>query len=216
MLRDVAARRARGEDAWPPPAVVADLQAKARSQGLWNLFLPAGHGDAYAARFGTDGGTGLTNTDYAAVAEQTGRSALAPLVLNCNAPDTGNMEVLLRYGSPEQQQQWLEPLLDGRVRSTFLMTEPGVASSDATNMRGHRHPRRRRGRARRPQVVVDRRRPPRLQGRHLHGAHRPRRPTATASTRWSSCRSRRPACRSSGCSPRSASTTSRSVTARSA
>ena len=135
VLRDVAARRARGEDAWPPPAVVADLQAKARSQGLWNLFLPEGHGDAYAARFGTDGGTGLSNTDYAAVAEQTGRSALAPLVFNCNAPDTGNMEVLLRYGSPEQQQEWLEPLLDGRVRSAFLMTEPGVASSDATNMR---------------------------------------------------------------------------------
>ena len=134
ILRDVAARRARGEDSWPPPAVVAELQAKARSQGLWNLFLPAGHGDAYAARFGTDGGTGLSNTDYAAVAEETGRSPLAPLVFNCNAPDTGNMEVLLRYGSPEQQQEWLEPLLDGRVRSTFLMTEPGVASSDATNM----------------------------------------------------------------------------------
>ena len=134
VLRDVAERRARGEDAWPPPAVLGDLQAKARSQGLWNLFLPAGHGDEYAARFGTDGGTGLTNTDYATVAEQTGRSALAPLVLNCNAPDTGNMEVLLRYGSPEQREQWLEPLLDGRVRSTFLMTEPGVASSDATTM----------------------------------------------------------------------------------
>ena len=134
IVRDVAARRARGEDAWPPPAVVAELQGKARSQGLWNLFLPAGHGDAYAERFGTDGGTGLSNTDYAAVAEQTGRSALAPLVFNCNAPDTGNMEVLLRYGSPEQQQEWLEPLLDGRVRSAFLMTEPGVASSDATNM----------------------------------------------------------------------------------
>ncbi len=134
ILRDVAGRRARGEDAWPPPAVVGELQAKARQQGLWNLFLPAGHGDAYAARFGTDGGAGLTTTDYAAVAEQTGRSALAPLVFNCNAPDTGNMEVLLRYGSPEQQQEWLEPLLDGRVRSTFLMTEPGVASSDATTM----------------------------------------------------------------------------------
>jgi len=134
ILRDVAARRARGEDAWPPPAVVGELQAKARSQGLWNLFLPAGHGDAYAARFGTDGGAGLTNTDYATIAEETGRSPLAPLVFNCNAPDTGNMEVLLRYGSPEQQQEWLEPLLDGRVRSAFLMTEPGVASSDATNM----------------------------------------------------------------------------------
>ncbi|HEU5241652.1 MAG TPA: acyl-CoA dehydrogenase family protein, partial [Ornithinibacter sp.] len=134
ILRDVASRRARGEDAWPPPAVLGELQARARSQGLWNLFLPAGHGDAYAARFGTDGGTGLTNTDYATIAEVTGRSPLAPLVFNCNAPDTGNMEVLLRYGSPEQQQEWLEPLLDGRVRSAFLMTEPGVASSDATTM----------------------------------------------------------------------------------
>ena len=102
VVRDVAARRARGEDAWPPAAVVEELKAKARAQGLWNLFLPAGHGDRYAARFGTDGGTGLTNTDYAGVAEQMGRSALAPLVFNCNAPDTGNMEVLLRYGSPDQ------------------------------------------------------------------------------------------------------------------
>jgi acyl-CoA dehydrogenase len=135
VLRDVATRRARGEDAWPPPAVVEDLKGKARAQGLWNLFLPAGHGDAYAARFGTDGGAGLTNTDYAGVAEQMGRSALAPLVFNCNAPDTGNMEVLLTYGTPEQREQWLEPLLDGRLRSAFLMTEPGVASSDATNMR---------------------------------------------------------------------------------
>ncbi len=134
VLRDVAERRARGEDAWPPSPVVEELKGRARSQGLWNLFLPAGHGDRYAARFGTDGGTGLSNTDYAAVAEQMGRSALAPLVLNCNAPDTGNMEVLLRYGTPAQQEEWLEPLLQGRVRSTFLMTEPGVASSDATTM----------------------------------------------------------------------------------
>ena len=86
ILRDVAARRARGEDAWPPPAVVADLQAKARSQGLWNLFLPAGHGDAYAARFGTDGGTGLTNTDYASIAEQTGRSAAGPAGVQLQRP----------------------------------------------------------------------------------------------------------------------------------
>jgi acyl-CoA dehydrogenase len=134
LIGAVAERRARGEDAWPPPAAVDELKAKARSLGLWNLFLPAGHGDRYAARFGTDGGTGLTNTDYAGVAEQMGRSALAPLVFNCNAPDTGNMEVLLRYGSPAQQEEWLEPLLEGRVRSTFLMTEPGVASSDATTM----------------------------------------------------------------------------------
>ncbi|MEO5610408.1 MAG: acyl-CoA dehydrogenase family protein [Ornithinibacter sp.] len=134
ILTEIAARRARGEDAWPPAAVVEDLKSKARSQGLWNLFLPAGHGDAYAARFGTDGGAGLSNTDYATVAEQMGRSPLAPLVLNSNAPDTGNMEVLLKYGTPEQQEQWLVPLLDGRLRSAFLMTEPGVASSDATNM----------------------------------------------------------------------------------
>ena len=134
VLRDIAERRARGEDAWPPSPVVEELTGRARGQGLWNLFLPAGHGDRYAARFGTDGGTGLTNTDYAGVAEQMGRSALAPLVFNCNAPDTGNMEVLLRYGTPAQQEEWLEPLLQGRVRSTFLMTEPGVASSDATTM----------------------------------------------------------------------------------
>ena len=135
VLRDIAARRARGEDAWPPTAVIEDLKGKARAEGLWNLFLPAGHGDAQAARFGTHGGAGLTNTDYATVAEQMGRSPLAPLVFNCNAPDTGNMEVLLSYGTPAQQEQWLEPLLDGRIRSAFLMTEPGVASSDATNMR---------------------------------------------------------------------------------
>ena len=134
LVRDVAARRARGEDAWPPVAVVEDLKTKARAEGLWNLFLPAGHGDAYAARFGTDGGAGLTNADYAGVAEQMGRSPLAPLVFNCNAPDTGNMEVLLKYGDEAQRREWLEPLLDGRIRSAFTMTEPGVASSDATNM----------------------------------------------------------------------------------
>ncbi len=135
LLADVASRRSRGEDAWPPSAVVETLKARARSAGLWNLFLPEGHGDAYAARFGTDGGTGLSNTDYATVAEQMGRSPIAPLVFNSNAPDTGNMEVILKYGTPEQQEQWLEPMLDGRLRSAFLMTEPGVASSDATNMR---------------------------------------------------------------------------------
>ncbi|HMM96480.1 acyl-CoA dehydrogenase family protein [Phycicoccus sp.] len=134
LLADLAARRARGEDAWPPTAEVEALKRSARDQGLWNLFLPAGEGDEWAGRFGTDGGTGLTNVDYASVAEQTGRSTLAPLVLNCNAPDTGNMEVLLRYGTPEQQEEWLVPLLDGRIRSVFLMTEPGVASSDATTM----------------------------------------------------------------------------------
>lgn len=134
LVSDIAERRSRGADPWLPHPLIAELQAKAREQGLWNLFLPAGSGDEYAARFGTDGGTGLSNTDYAPVAEATGRSALAPLILNCNAPDTGNMEVLLHYGSPVQQRTWLEPLLDGRIRSAFLMTEPDVASSDATTM----------------------------------------------------------------------------------
>lgn len=135
VLDEIAARRARGEDPWPPHPLIGELQQEARAQGLWNLFLPAGQGDQYARRFGTDGGTGLSNVDYAPVAEQMGRSLLAPLVMNCNAPDTGNMEVLLKYGSDAQREQWLDPLLDGRIRSTFLMTEPEVASSDATTMR---------------------------------------------------------------------------------
>jgi len=132
--RELAALREGGGDPWTPLPVIAELQGKARAEGLWNLFLPKEHAGEYAARFGTDGGTGLTNVDYAPIAELTGRSHIAPLVLNCNAPDTGNMEVLLRYGSEEQRREWLEPLLDGRIRSAFTMTEPGVASSDATNM----------------------------------------------------------------------------------
>ena len=112
-----------------------DLRAKARAQGMWNLFLPQAHGDDYAKQFGTHGGVGLSNADYAPLAEEMGRATfLAPYVFNCNAPDTGNMEVLLKYGTDEQKAQWLEPLLDGRIRSAFTMTEPGAASSDATNM----------------------------------------------------------------------------------
>jgi acyl-CoA dehydrogenase len=131
--RDVAAAAASGT--WAESPIMAELRAKARAQGLWNLFLPAGHDQPWAEQFGTHGGAGLSNTDYAPLAELMGRATfLAPYVFNCNAPDTGNMEVLLKYGTPEQQQEWLVPLLDGRIRSGFAMTEPAVASSDATNM----------------------------------------------------------------------------------
>ncbi|MFL6133034.1 MAG: acyl-CoA dehydrogenase family protein [Nocardioidaceae bacterium] len=132
--RELAARRTSGGDVWTPLPLIAELQGKARAQGLWNLFLPREHAGEYAARFGTLGGEGLTNVDYAPIAELTGRSALAPHVFNCNAPDTGNMEVLLRYGTEAQRKEWLEPLLEARIRSAFTMTEPEVASSDATNM----------------------------------------------------------------------------------
>ncbi|HNM96859.1 MAG TPA: acyl-CoA dehydrogenase family protein [Marmoricola sp.] len=131
---DLAAKRARGEDTWTPAPILKELQAKARAQGLWNLFLPKGHEGEYATKYGTDGGEGLSNVDYAPLAEEMGRSFIAPYIFNCNAPDTGNAEVLLKYGDRAQQEQWLDPLLDGRTRSAFLMTEPGVASSDATNM----------------------------------------------------------------------------------
>ena len=131
--RTADARRA-GADVWQVPDEVRDLQRKARAIGLWNLFLPAGHDAPYAERYGTRDGAGLTNVDYAPVAEATGWSFLAPYVFNCNAPDSGNAEVLLRYGSQQQKDRWLDPLLDGRIRSAFAMTEPGVASSDATNM----------------------------------------------------------------------------------
>ena len=108
--------------AWTTVPVLAELRAAARAAGLWNLFLPGAHG------------AGLTNLQYAPLAEITGRSHLAPAVLNCSAPDSGNMELLAEFGSPEQKGQWLEPLLAGRIRSSFAMTEPGVASSDATNI----------------------------------------------------------------------------------
>ncbi len=120
---------------WAESPILGELRAKARAQGLWNLFLPVGHDAPYAEKYGTRDGLGLSNVDYAPLAELMGRATfLAPYVFNCNAPDTGNMETILKYGDEEQKAQWLEPLLDGRIRSGFAMTEPAVASSDATNM----------------------------------------------------------------------------------
>jgi len=117
---------------WTPLKTIEDLKPKARAQGLWNLFLPPTAGGKAAQHSGRS--FGLSNLDYAPLAEIMGRVPWSPEVFNCSAPDTGNMETIERYGSPELKQRWLEPLLDGKIRSAFAMTEPAVASSDATNI----------------------------------------------------------------------------------
>jgi acyl-CoA dehydrogenase len=119
---------------WTPLQLIEELKPKARAQGLWNLFLPPTAKGAAARDEQRSTDQGLTNLDYAPLCEIMGRVPWAPEVFNCSAPDTGNMETIERYGTPEQKERWLKPLLDGKIRSAFAMTEPDVASSDATNI----------------------------------------------------------------------------------
>ena len=128
------ADQAHGADRWRPVPVIEELKPRARAAGLWNLFMPPRSGRSHVDDSFTFEGEQLTNLEYALCAEEMGRVNWASEVFNCSAPDTGNMEVLLRYGTREQKDRWLAPLMQGEIRSAFLMTEPAVASSDATNI----------------------------------------------------------------------------------
>ena len=121
-------------DRWKVIPVVEDLKKKAKAEGLWNMFMPPSHGAAHVEDTFEFEGPGLSNVTYSAIAELLGRVGFASEVFNCSAPDTGNMEVLMRYGTRAQKDKWLTPLMNGEIRSAFLMTEPAVASSDATNI----------------------------------------------------------------------------------
>jgi acyl-CoA dehydrogenase len=135
VFADQVAEAAASGDIWQRPAVIDELKEKARGQGLWNLFLTVRQHKDQIGEIAEKYGAGLTNLQYAPLAEITGRSgAIAPEALNCAAPDTGNMEVLAEFGSSEQVERWLVPLLNGEIRSAFCMTEPDVASSDASNI----------------------------------------------------------------------------------
>ena len=160
-----------------PPPVIDELKAIAKAEGLWNMFLPGLKPN--------EPGTRLTNQEYAPLAEIMGQLQWASEVFNCNAPDTGNMELLHMFATPEQRERWLKPLLEGEIRSCFAMTEPDSSSSDATNISTRIESRWRPIRHQRPQVVHHRRDARALQNRHRHGDHQPQRraPCARACAR---------------------------------